>query len=407
MKKYRLIAGALKGAVVALSLIASPAFAQETVTIGALHDLSGNLNIYGIQQSKALHLAVEQINENGGVNGKTVKVVEYDTQSSISKYTQYATTLILRDQVKAIFGGLASSAREAVRPIVHRNRIPYFYSALYEGGVCDRYTFLTGVTPSQQLGVLMKWAVENIGRKFYIVAPNYNFGTISAHWIHHYAEKYGGEVVGEDFLPLSQSNFGAVIQKIQSANPDVVVALPVGASQTSFYEQFAATGLKDDIRIISTNYGSGNQQVIVSPRAGKGIIASQGYFMAVSGPMNEKFKTLWREKYGPIEEPIISEARNTWNGVMLWAKAAKKVGSTDPEAVIDALEDGISLKAPGGKVKTLPSNHLMQQIYIARGNDEHGFEIVKHFKNVMPSYEQKVCNLSDNPEVSNQFTPDS
>jgi branched-chain amino acid transport system substrate-binding protein len=406
MRNRNLRSGLWKATAAALSLLVGGlAGAQETVTIGAMHDLTGGLNIYGIQQSRALKLAVDQINAGGGVNGMTVEVVEYDTQSNDAKYTQYARTLILRDQVKALFGGLASSSREAVRPVARQSRVPYFYSALYEGGVCDRYTFLTGVTPSQQLGVMMEWAAEKYGNKFYIVAPDYNFGTISAHWIRKFAADLGGEVVGADFLPLSQSNFSSTLQKIQSTDTDVVVALPVGASQTSFYEQFAAAGMKSDIGIISTNYGSGNQQVVVSSEAGDGIYASQNYFMVVDTPMNEKFIALWEEKYGEIEEPIISEANDTWNAVMLWAAAAEKAGSVEPEAVIDALERGITIESPEGTVKMLPSHHLMHQVYLARGDDSHSFEIIQHFEDVMPTYEQQVCNLVENPEVSKQFIP--
>ncbi|MDZ7811572.1 MAG: ABC transporter substrate-binding protein [Arhodomonas sp.] len=337
--------------------------AQDSVTIGAMHDLTGGLNIYGIQQSQALHLAVKKLNEDGGVNGRTVEVVEYDTQSDDSKYTQYARTLNLRDNVVAMFGGLASSSREAVRPVARQSKVPYFYSALYEGGVCDRYTFLTGVTPSQQLGVMMEWAAEKYGDRFYVVAPDYNFGTISTHWVEQYAEEMGGEVVGTDFLPLSQSNFSSTLQKIQNTEPDVVVALPVGASQTSFYEQFAASGMKEDIGVISTNYGSGNQQVVVSPEAGDGIDASQNYFMVVDTAKNEEFLELWREEYDGIDEPIISEANDTWNAVMLWAAAAEKAGTTEAEAVIDALEQGIAIDSPEGRVQMLPSHHLMHQVY--------------------------------------------
>lgn len=396
----------LKGLGVALAMaISAAAPAQETVTIGAMHDLTGGLNIYGIQQSQALQLAVDKLNAEGGVNGMTVEVVEYDTQSDDAKYTQYARTLILRDRVDAMFGGLASSSREAVRPVARQRKVPYFYSALYEGGVCDRYTFLTGVTPSQQLGVMMEWAAERYGDRFYVVAPDYNFGTISAHWVEHYADGLGGEVVGQDFLPLSQSNFSSSLQKIQDAAADVVVALPVGASQTSFYEQFAASGLKDDIGVISTNYGSGNQQVVVSSEAGDGIVASQNYFMVVDTEANEEFIRLWREAYGEIEEPIISEANDTWNAVMLWAAAAEQAGSVDSEQVIDALENGIEIDSPEGRVRMLPSHHLMHQVYLVRGDDSHSFEVIEQFEDVMPAYEQEVCDLAANPNVSEQFTP--
>ncbi|MGH1441321.1 MAG: urea ABC transporter substrate-binding protein [Cellvibrionaceae bacterium] len=374
--------------------------------IGAIFDLTGGLNIYGIQQNNALNLAVESINANGGVLGEPVKVVSYDAQSELSKYTQYANTSVLRDRISAMFAGLTSSSREAMRPIFRKANIPYFYSSLYEGGACDKQTFVTGSSASQQLSVLVQWAILKYGPKIYIMAPDYNFGTISAHWIHEYAKQNGGEVVGEDFLALSVTDYSPTIQKIQASKPDFVVAIPVGANQTGFLEQFAAAGLKKNIGLVSTNYGSGNQQVVVSPKAGEGIVASQGYFQQVSNPENEKFVKMWTAKYGS-DTPIVSGAVDTWNAVHLWAAAANKAGSTKSDDVIAALETGLAFNAPNGLVIMEPgSHHLQQNIYIAEGDNNHGFKIIKTFENVGPAYENEKCNLVANPKLAEHFTPE-
>ncbi|MDX8464689.1 ABC transporter substrate-binding protein [Mesorhizobium sp. VK23B] len=389
----------------ALALFSGAASAQTK--IGAIFDLTGGLNIYGIQQDNALKLAVEDVNAKGGVLGSPVEVVSYDAQSELSKYTQYANTAILKDQVKALFAGLTSSSREAMRPIVRKAKIPYFYGSLYEGGACDKETFVTGSSASQQLSVLIEWAVKKYGKKIYIMAPDYNFGTISAHWIKEYAKKAGAEVVGEDFLALTVTDYAPTIQKIQAAKPDFVVALPVGANQTGFLEQFAAAGLKDRIGVVSTNYGSGNQQVVVSPQAGKGLIASQGYFQPVENAANADFVKLWTAKYG-AEPPIVSEAVDIWNAVHLWAAAANKAGSADAQPVISALESGLTFEAPNGTVKLEPgSHHLRQNIYIAEGNDKHGFNIIETFSDVAPSYENEKCDLVANPALAEHFTPES
>lgn len=383
----------------------APARAQEPVKIGAIFDLTGGLNIYGIQQSQALRLAVEEINANGGVLGRKISVVESDAQSEQAKYTQYANTLVLRDRVSALFAGLTSSAREAIRPIVRRSNTPYFYSALYEGGACDKQTFITGASASQQMGPLIQWAIKNHGPKIYIMAPDYNFGTISAHWVQQYAKKFGGEVVGTDFLPLTVTDYSPTIQKIQAAKPNFVVSLPVGANQTGFLEQFAAAGLKKNIGIVSTNYGSGNQQVVVSPDAGEGIVASQEYFMWVENPQNAAFKKKWEAAYG-LKEPIISEAADVWNAVHLWAAAVEKAKSTKSEDVIKALESNLSFDGPNGTVVMQPgSHHLKQNIYIARGNRDHGFDIIETHEAVAPSFEDDVCNLVEKPETAKHFTP--
>lgn len=391
---------------VSTALAFLPATAFADTKIAAVFDLTGGLNIYGIQQNNALKLAVEDINAKGGVLGGPIDVVSYDAQSEQSKYIQYSNTAILKDRAKALFAGLTSSSREAIRPIIRKANIPYFYSALYEGGACDKQTFITGSSASQQLSVLIDWAVKKYGKKIYIMAPDYNFGTISAHWIKEYAKKAGAEVVGEDFLALTVTDYAPTIQKIQAAKPDFVVALPVGANQTGFLEQFAAAGLKNSIGLVSTNYGSGNQQVVVSPEAGKGLIASQGYFQPVENPANAAFVKLWQAKYGS-DTPIVSEAVDVWNAVHLWAAAVNKAGSADTKPVIAALESGLSFEAPNGSVKLEPgSHHLRQNIYIAEGDDKHSFKIVETFPDAAPTYENEKCDLVAHPSLAQQFTPE-
>ncbi|WP_238400951.1 ABC transporter substrate-binding protein [Alloalcanivorax marinus] len=396
----------LRYGIAAIALMAAHATQAET-RIGAIFDVTGPLNIYGIEQQRALELAVDNINENGGLLGEPVKVVSYDAQSELSKYTQFTHTAILRDKVDALFAGLTSSSREAIRPIIRKADIPYFYASLYEGGACDKQTFVTGTSASQQLSVLIEWAVKEYGKRIYIMAPDYNFGTISAHWVHEYARSLGAQVVGQDFLALTVTDFTPTIQKIQASKPDFVVALPVGSNQTGFLEQFSAAGLKDSIGIVSSNYGSGNQQVVVSPRAGDGIISNQGYYMAVDNPTNRDFIELWKQRH-PIKAPLTSGAVAVWNAVNLWAKAVEKAGSADSDAVIEALESGLTFEAPNGTVKLEPgSHHLRQNIYIARGNDKHDFTILETFPSVAPFYENEKCDLIADPDLVEHFSPEA
>lgn len=388
-----------------LTAAALPVRAAEPVRIGAIFDLTGGLNIYGIQQSRALHLAVDDVNLHGGVLGQPVKIVEADAQSEQSKYTQYTNTMIMRDHVAALFAGLTSSAREAIRPAVRANNVPYFYSSLYEGGACDRDTFVTGPSASQQLSVLIKWAVAQYGKRVYVMAPDYSFGSISALWIGRYARENGATMVGADFLPLTLSEFAPTLQKIQAARPNFVVALPVGANQTGFVEQFAAAGLNKSIALVSTNYGSGNQQVVVSPAASAGVVSALEYVEGLNTPENAAFKLLWQRTYG-TSVPVLGVAVNVWNAVHLWAAAVSRAGSADATRTIAALESGISFDGPGGKVSLEPgSHHVRENIYIVRANQKRGFDVVETHTAVPPVYENATCDLIHHPATATQFTP--
>ena len=386
------------------ALITVSTLEAKEIKIGAIFDLSGGLNVYGVQQSKALHLAVEDINRKGGLYGNKVKVIEYDSQSELSKYTQYANTLIRKDKITALFAGLTSSSREALRPLARRAKLPYFYGSLYEGGACDKYTFVTGSSASQGMKNLIEWGIKEYGKRIFIMAPSYNFGTISGHWVKEYAKQFGAQVVGEDYLSLTLSDFSPTIQKIQRAKPDFVVALPVGTNQNGFLEQFTAAGLKGKIGVVSTNHGSGNQQIVLSPKAGNGVVATSMYFDGVKNPDNDAFKAAWLKKYGN-NDTIIQGAVNIWTAAQMWAKAANNVKSVASSDVIAELESGLSFNAPNGQVTMLASHHLKQDIYLIKGNMNQKFDLITEFKGVLPEFEEAKCNLAKYPKLVKHFEP--
>ncbi len=394
----------MKQSVLLLVLMFISLSALAKTTIGAVFDLTGGLNIYGIQQSRALHLAVANINANGGLLGEELQAIEYDAESKMDTYNHHVDQLT-HHNISALFAGLTSSSRELLRPLARKAKIPYFYSSLYEGGACDKYTFITGPTASQQMSVLIEWGVKKFGKKIYVMAPQYNFGTISARWVSLFAEQFNAQVVGVDFFPLDVTDYSVAIKRIEKLQPDFVVALPVGSNQNNFLEQYQAAGLKDIAPIVSSNYGSGNQQMNVSEDVGEGIIASQGYFMWITGASNQSFVNQWEATYG-LEEPIVSVAVDVWNAVHLWAKAVEKSGTTNTEKVIAALESDMSFMGPNGLVSIHPgSHHLKQNIYIVRGDRNSRFETIETYTNVAPAYEEKVCDLLTDPSIKKHYIP--
>lgn len=376
------------------------------IKVGSVLDATGPLNIYGTAMVDATNLAIKDINNKGGVLGRKLQLVSYDAQSDNAKYTQYASTLASRDKVAVIMGGITSASREAVRPVADRTKTLYFYNEQYEGGVCDKNTFDTGVVPSQQLAALIPYAIQHYGKKLYVIAADYNYGHISADWVKKYAQKAGGQVVRSEFIPLESSDFGSVINNLQSARPDVVVSLLVGGNHIAFYRQFASTGLGQSMHIVSPTFGLGNEQVVLSPSEDKGIVVAYPYFQELSNPTNQAFVDMWHSAYGKKDGYITDSAVAVWNGWHLWAKAAEQAKSVDRDKVIKALESGISFDSPSGTVTMNgPSHHVTQNVSIAETNSDKGFKVLETKKDVPPSYENSVCNLVKNPSTNKQFTP--
>ena len=242
------------------------AFGQnKPILLGSVLDNSGNLDIYGKPMVMATTMAVEELNAAGGLAGRQIKAIQYDTQSDIALYTKFAQQLARTDKVDVVHGGITSASREAIRQTFRRANVLYFYNVLYEGGVCDRNCVVTGTTPAQAVEPIVEYAMKKWGKKVYILAADYNYGQITAKWLQHYVGQRGGSVASTDFFPLDVADFGSTIAKIQQANPDWVVSALVGGAHMSFYRQWAAQGMNKKIPLASTTFGVGNEHLALSP----------------------------------------------------------------------------------------------------------------------------------------------
>ncbi len=124
---------------VPLSTLAMPALlrsakAETPILVGSLHDQSGPLAASGAPMVESLKLGIEEVNAAGGLLGRPLQLVHYDTQSNIQMYSQYAQQLAVRDKVAVVHGGITSASREAIRPTFNRFKVLYFYNVLYEAG---------------------------------------------------------------------------------------------------------------------------------------------------------------------------------------------------------------------------------------------------------------------------------
>jgi urea transport system substrate-binding protein len=383
------------------------ASSQGPLKVGSVLDLTGPMSIYGVPKSKVTKLAIEDINAQGGVLGRKLSLVQYDSQSQTQKNVQYANLLATKDKVAVVHGGISSASREAMRPALSRLKTLYFYNSLYEGGVCDRNEVVVGETASQFLEPLVDYAAKNIGKRMYIVAADYNYGRISAQWIEKYAKATGATVVGKEFVSLDSGDFGATLNNIQQKSPDVVVSVLVGANHVPFYRGFAAKGLNKKMKIVSPSFGLGNEQSILSPAEARGIITSYNYYQELDNPRNAAFLKKFAASDGKNHPYVTDLAMSEWNGWHLWAAAVNKAGSLDRDKVLKVIESGeVSVDSPSGKV-TLdgPSHHVVEDITLAEVNSRRGFDLLKTFPAQQPSYEKQVCDLVENPSLNRAFTP--
>ncbi|MEO5760330.1 MAG: ABC transporter substrate-binding protein [Mesorhizobium sp.] len=379
--------------------------ASEPIKLGSILDVSGIFDAYGKPMDMAATLAVEELNAGGGLLGRQIEKVSYDTQSDMALYTQFAQQLVRSDQVHVVHGGILSASREAIRPTLRKAKIPYFYNVLYEGGVCDRNIVCTGITPAQQIEVLVPAAIEKFGKKVYVLAADYNYGQITAKWMSHYVSQSGGSVLATEFFPLDVSDFGATIAKIQEAKPDLVLSALVGGAHLSFYRQWAAAGMKDRIPLASSTLGSGNEHLVLTPQEGNGIMVAYSWSPSIDAPAAKAFLDKWKARFGDVAT-INEFAVNNYQGIHLWAEAVKKANTIDHDPVIEALESGLSIDGPSGKVTIDPqTHHAVLDMQLMEIRDQ-SLAVIKSFSQRQPIDTQKFCDLKANPDDNKQYEID-
>ena len=138
------------------------AFAADPIKLGLIEDISGDLATYGIPKLHGSLLAVDEINKAGGIMGRPIAMTHLDPQGDNARYQEFARRFLDKDQVDVLIGGETSASREAIRPIVDKHDVPYFYTNQYEGGVCDAREFSTGAIPEQQFSTLIPYMGQDL-----------------------------------------------------------------------------------------------------------------------------------------------------------------------------------------------------------------------------------------------------
>ncbi|MYB33684.1 MAG: ABC transporter substrate-binding protein [Gammaproteobacteria bacterium] len=380
--------------------------ASGPIKMGVLLDTSGPFSAYGTPMEMATRLAVKKINDSGGLQGREVEIVFRDTQSDMNNYSTFANQLV-REGLDVFHGGILSASREAIRQILRQRGVPYFYNVLYEGGVCDRNTFVTGTTPAQQVDALIPHAINKFGaKKLYVLAANYNYGQITSAWVNEYAKANGATDVEVEFFDLADGDFGpAVIAKIQEAGSDLVVSVLVGAAHLSFYGHWTETGMNQnpDVHLISTTFGVGNEHKVLPANQSDGMLIANNWAPDnPSVPENKAFLDSWTAEYGDTDA-IHEIAVSQYHGIQLWAEAARQAGGVDRESITKALESGISITGPAGVVKMDPlTHHCSLDIHIMELSGQQ-LNVVQKLEQREPLDTRRFCNLSENPDSNLQY----
>lgn len=338
---------------------------SEEIKVGLLHSMTGAMAISEKAVRDAEVLAIEQINASGGVLGKKIKYIEEDGASEPATFATKAEKLIDIERVAAVFGCWTSSSRKAVKPIFEEYKSLLFYPVQYEGMETSPNIVYTGAAPNQQIVPAIEYLISNGYKKLFLLGSDYVFPRTANMIIKAQAAAAGVEVVGEEYADMDQTDFAAIISKIEAAKPDIIVNTLNGTGNVSFFKQMSEKNYSSK-EYMTMSFSIAEEEVAtIGADILKGHMVSWNYYQTTNTPENANFVAAYKAKFG--DKRVTSDpAEAAYDAVFLWAEAAKKANSFEASAILATIrEGGIKFKAPEGLVTIDGKNqHLYKPVRI-------------------------------------------
>ncbi|MBI3359367.1 MAG: urea ABC transporter substrate-binding protein [Nitrospirae bacterium] len=360
---------------VGLWYYARPLSSIKPIKVGVLHSLTGTMAISETSVADATLLAIEEINQAGGVLGRPIEPIVVDGKSDWPTFAREAERLITQDAVRVIFGCWTSASRKTVKPVFEKYDHLLFYPVQYEGLEQSPNIIYTGAAPNQQIIPAVKWAFDHLGKSVFLVASDYVFPRSANAIIKDQMKALRGTIVGEEYILLGSSDVKEVVQKIIKAKPDVILNTINGDSNVAFFRELRAAGITPD-KIPTLSFSIAEDE-LRTLGAGKvvGDYAAWNYFQSVDTKENAAFVKHFKAKYG-VYRVTDDPMEAGYFGVYLWAQAVKDAGDDDWKAVRKALPNQ-SFNAPGGVVYVDAENQrTWKTVRIGKIRDDGQFDIV-------------------------------
>lgn len=349
------------------------AVTDDTVTVGILHSLTGTMAISETGAQEAEKLAIKQINDMGGILGRKIEIIQEDGASDWPTFAEKARKLLVNDKVAAVFGCWTSASRKAALPVFEKENGLLYYPTFYEGLEQSKNVIYTGQEATQQIIDGLNWVAKEKGAKtFYLIGSDYIWPRTSMKIARKHIEKVlGGKVVGEEYKPLGDTQFGSVINKIRLKKPDVIYAAVVGGSNVAWFKQLKAAGITADKQTLLTISVTEDEVLGIGGENLEGFYSIMKYFQSQDNENNQKFVKAFKEMWG--DDSVIGDVTQAaYLGPWLWKAAVEKAGSFDVDKVVAASEAGdIELTtAPEGYVKLHKNHHLWSKARVGQWNKD-------------------------------------
>ncbi|MEM6761984.1 MAG: ABC transporter substrate-binding protein [Pseudomonadota bacterium] len=315
-------------------LIATPV-AAEDLKVGLSVTLSGPAAVLGQQVVDGFNLAVAD--KGGELGGVATEVVVVDNELKPDVAVTRVRGLLERDEVDFVVGTIFSNMLQAIfKPVVQSETFlisPNAGPSTFAGRNCNPYFFVTSYQNNQNFEALGKYANDAGLTRVFMMSPNYQAGRDS---FEGFKKNFEGEVVGETFTQLGQSDFSAELAQISTADADALFTFMPGGMGVRLVKQFRAAGLADQMKFLSA-FTVDETTLPAVKEDGIGLFGAGNWAPSMDLPRSQAFVDKFIETYGYVPGGYAMQA---YDAALLIDSAVAAVGGdlSDKDAVREALK---------------------------------------------------------------------
>jgi len=357
--------------------------AADTIKVGVLHSLSGTMAISETTLKDTVLMMIEDQNEKGGVLGKKLEAVVVDPASNWPLFAEKMRGLITQDKVDVTFGCWTSVSRKSALPVVEELNGILFYPVQYEGEESSKNVFYTGASPNQQAIPAVDYLMNEVGVKRWVLAgTDYVYPRTTNKILKAYLKAKGvaDTDIMVNYTPFGHSDWQSIVSDIKKfgskGSKTAVVSTINGDANVPFYKELGNQGISaENIPVVAFSVGE-EELSGLDTKPLVGHLAAWNYFQSAESDANEEFIASWK-KYMKNDKKVTNDPMEaTYIGFKMWVKAVEKAGTTDADAVIDAMV-GVSVpNLTGGYATMMPNHHLTKPVLIGEIQENGQFETV-------------------------------
>jgi branched-chain amino acid transport system substrate-binding protein len=358
MKKVCVLLVSLMG----LVFVLQQSQAAEPIMVGLNDAMSGPFKSSGDRFRSGLEIAIKDINDSGGLLGRPVELVVEDNQMKPEIAVQKVKKMVLKDKCQVIFHASSSAVGMAIAQAMPRYKKLYVCMAAFAMGITgEHFTPYTFRTESNTV-LLAKTMAMYLGKqkqykKVYMINMDYSYG----HDIANYYEKFikeiapDTEIVGKDFHPVFNKDFGPYISKVNASGADYVLSGNWGTDLIQLIIQGRRLGMK--IPVAGILMADINACAAMPGNEAVGNFGVGSYIPGLDTPEARHFEESFYKKSGgtwPVEQVLYS-----YKALTLYAEAVRNAGSLDVEKIIKAFEN-IRWNGPTGTLTMRKKDHQIE-----------------------------------------------